>query len=125
MFNLTIDGRNISFSFAHHRDVNLTLPLRLNPKKLVTVTDITLCDMLVDGKEYSGEACCVAGDQFRKESGRKVALARALQDAQLPRAIRTLVWDKYFHRGVKDEVSTDGNSVYANTADTGAISGAV
>ncbi len=99
MFHLTVNGKNISFSFDHARGVNLTLPLKLNSKKLVTITDITLCDLLVDGKEFLGESCCVVGDKFVKETGRKVALGRALGEAKLEREERRAVWAKYHLRG--------------------------
>jgi hypothetical protein len=99
MFHLTIDGKNISFSFDHVRDVNLVLPLRMNPKKLVTITDVTLCDLLIDGKQFQGESCCTLGDKFVKETGRKVALTRALSETELGREERRLVWGKYFSRG--------------------------
>lgn len=111
MFHVNTEGLNISFSFAHHRDVDLVLPLKLNPKKLVHVTDITLCDMLVDGKEFMGEACCTAEDPFQKEAGRKVALTRALQEAGLSRKVRQQVWIKYFSR-VKDDDYLDSEAFY-------------
>lgn len=98
MFHVNVPSYNISFSFVHHRDVNLTLPLKMNPKKFVHITDITLCDMLVNGQEFMGEACCVQGDAFKKESGRKVALTRALAEAKLPKDVRTIIWERYHGR---------------------------
>ena len=40
-----------------------------------------------------GVAICALGDRFCKATGRKLALARALQD--MPRTDRTLVWQAY------------------------------
>ena len=103
MFHVNIEGLNISFSFSHIRDVNLSFPLKLTPKRATTVTDVTLCDLLVNGTEFLGEACCVKGDAFRKDAGRKVSLARALRESKLSKPIRTAIWEKYRNRGVKSE----------------------
>lgn len=46
-----------------------------------------------------GEAICHPKDNFCKEVGRKLALARAIKG--LPRASRMLVWDAYFKRAEK------------------------
>ena len=44
----------------------------------------------------SGRAVCGKKDNFNKEAGRKLALARAI--AMLPRNDRSLIWSAYFGR---------------------------
>jgi hypothetical protein len=44
-----------------------------------------------------GNAWCSVKDQFSKERGRKLALARALQH-EPDRDWRREVWERYFHR---------------------------
>lgn len=44
----------------------------------------------------NGEAFCHPTDQFRRSTGRKVALARALKS--LDRATRTQIWNAYFQK---------------------------
>ena len=43
-----------------------------------------------------GVACCYGTDQFYKATGRKLALSRALVDAQFSKAERTEVWRQYW-----------------------------
>ena len=95
MFHVTLPEGNIAFSFQHIRGTNF----EVRPGKLVT--DITKCDFLLDGKAFSGLAACAAGDKFEKETGRKVALKRAMQDAKLSRDSRTMIWGRYLNRHVK------------------------
>jgi hypothetical protein len=53
-----------------------------------------------EGKEvWVGNAWCSLGDQFSKERGRKISLARALQHTP-DREWRRLVWDAYFARAL-------------------------
>lgn len=92
MFHVHATDYEISFSFRHYRDVNFEV--RPGHK----VTDVTYCDMLANGKEYSGLAACAKGDAFKKETGRKVALTRALAEAKLPKDVRTIIWERYHGR---------------------------
>lgn len=51
---------------------------------------------------WTGAALCSKGDQFSKEKGRKVSLARALRTAKFTRVDRLEFWNTYFGRkGVK------------------------
>jgi len=43
----------------------------------------------------TGFSVCAPGDNFNKGTGRKIALTRALDDAELNRAARAEVWDLY------------------------------
>ncbi len=92
MFHVNIDDLNISFSFRHIRNAYF----EVSPNRVVS--DVTVCDLLVNGAEFEGLACCVAGDAFRKETGRKHALARALEAAKLSKEIRRQIWEDYFGR---------------------------
>ena len=55
---------NISFSFRHLRDAKFEI------RDDKVVSDVTYCDLLIDGKPFSGLACCVEGDKFVKNIGR-------------------------------------------------------
>ena len=47
---------------------------------------------------FFGSAQCDPRDQFRKDTGRKLALARAMQAAEFDRAERTQLWQDYFYQ---------------------------
>lgn len=40
-------------------------------------------------------AVCAHGDHFNKEKGRKLSLARALKNANLPKEERRVIWELY------------------------------
>jgi len=48
----------------------------------------------------SGKAKCHIADQFNKETGRKLALARALKDSKLGKADRYRFWVAYQRRNI-------------------------
>ena len=52
-----------------------------------------------DGSQWTGLARCAPTDQFVKAVGRKLALARAMQAAQLPKPTRAAIWAAYHARG--------------------------
>lgn len=55
----------------------------------------TLCYLVQDESTVStGVARCAAGDQFCRQRGRKIALARAL--SRFDKDIRKRVWEAYF-----------------------------
>lgn len=91
MFKL--DELGIKFSFGYTRNANF----EIRPGKVVT--DITHCYLSVGDMTYQDISCCAAGDPFNKAIGRKVALARTMQTAKLPKEIRKQVWNVYFNRG--------------------------
>jgi hypothetical protein len=87
---IAVPGTTIRFSFAH----SLMTP----EAPVKAMTDCTLqlgedADSVVDGYAF-----CAKSDNFCKETGRKVSLARALQAAELPRDLRKAVWQAYFNR---------------------------
>lgn len=119
MFHVNLPDFNLSFSFSHKRDVNFAI------RDDKVITDVTECDLLVNGAEFSGLAACSAEDKFTKEVGRKVALTRALYNASLPKYARTEVWNRYFNR-IKYEVRDLGNVVVGSVSGSilgGALSG--
>lgn len=60
---------------------------------------VTHCCVEVGGKPYTGEAICHDLDNFNKETGRKIALGRAI--APLDVTERTIIWHLYLMRGQK------------------------
>lgn len=93
MFHLTLlTGTNVAFSFHHERDTDF----QVRDNKVVS--DVTVCDFLLDGKQFSGLAVCASGDKFEKEVGRKIALKRAMDQAELRRELRSEIWGLYFNR---------------------------
>ena len=59
----------------------------------------TICDITEKGTKkvlFSGISLCSSRDNFCKETGRKIALTRAI--SRLPREVRQLIWAEYFSR---------------------------
>ena len=59
----------------------------------------TICDITEKGTKkvlFSGISLCSIKDNFCKETGRKIALTRAIR--KLPREVRQLVWAEYLSR---------------------------
>lgn len=54
--------------------------------------DTECCGVIVKGVAF---AHCAYEDQFVKSKGRKIALARAMTALDLPRNVRTLIWELY------------------------------
>ena len=90
MLHLSVEGHDIKFSFSHLRHLG----------QEAGVTDATVCTFELDGKTYTGLAACSAHDTFNKETGRKLALARALKQLTLSKKVREAIWQRYFNRGV-------------------------
>jgi hypothetical protein len=57
-------------------------------------------------REFYGRAQPQCGDQFCYEEGRKVALAKALREAGLPKEERAMVWQAYFYRQGADRAAS-------------------
>lgn len=82
----------IRFTFKHFRNLNVTL---MNGNE---VSDCTYCSLEVNGKTYTAMAACSKLDAFCAETGRKIALTRALKQAGLDKVDRGNVWTRYFCR---------------------------
>ncbi len=52
-------------------------------------------DLNLQTASSAGFAKCIPSDQFSKDVGRKLVLARAMKDAQLSRESRTQIWEQY------------------------------
>ena len=96
---LNLENEKAILAFGHvqaERDEEGRLiPLRgpTQPAKAVTTAWIRFDD----GEVWMGNAWCSLQDQFCKERGRKLALARALQNSP-DREWRKIVWEQYFLR---------------------------
>jgi hypothetical protein len=62
-------------------------------------TEVTVIDS--KGKEVTGKSICSKKDLFQKETGRKIALKRALEQLSLTKEERKRVWDDYRNRNLK------------------------
>ena len=62
----------------------------------ISQTRETTCELFYEGESIGkGYAVCAPSDNFNKATGRKLSLARALDDAALLRKHRAQVWDLY------------------------------
>jgi len=100
VFNVSVDKFNVQFTFAHMRSIG----------EGVGITDITECDLYINGEQFTGVAACSKHDVFNKEVGRKVALKRAIEDArkrvELSQIVRECIWQRYFFRAVSNSEFT-------------------
>lgn len=62
---------------------------------------ITKCRVIHMNVEAVGEAKCDMRDNFNKETGRKLSLARAIE--MFPKNVRTEIWDSYLNRKQHDK----------------------
>lgn len=61
---------------------------------------VTMCN--IDPKVgNTGFAYCSWGDNFSRDTGRKISLARALKKANVPKKDRTMIWEAYRVMGDK------------------------
>lgn len=82
----TVDDYKVSFYYTEDKQ-----------KRVVTTCTVNA----LDGTEYyEGSVTCSKCDHFRKATGRKAALQRAI--AHLDRSIRSDIWATYFTK-VKDK----------------------
>jgi hypothetical protein len=96
---IEVDGEQLEVTFAHTTDF------------AGAVTDCFILRVRGDGKKIvaRGTAYCHAADRFVKETGRKIALTRALSSARRvdpwtwDKKKRQQVWFKYFGRMKKHE----------------------
>jgi hypothetical protein len=105
MFNVSVDKFNVQFTFTHMRNVG----------EGVGITDVTSCDLYINGEQFTGVAACSKHDVFNKEVGRKIALKRAIEavrtKVELPQIVRECVWQRYFGR----HIANDMFAVYDST----------
>lgn len=70
---------------------NLTIKWLYRHVPIVTYCDVYVGDAII----ATGDARCNPSDHFCKESGRKLSLARALKQANIPKEERKKVWEIY------------------------------
>ena len=88
MFNINIENEPYRIKFYH------------GP----STTEAQLIHLDYDIRVSQGVAECHPNDQFCKATGRKVALAKALQNWTEDRWTRKLVWDKYFEKSPRSKI---------------------
>jgi hypothetical protein len=75
-----------------------------HPKWGVTYTECVIQPNAASIECYVRVARCCELDQFNKETGRKLSLARAMKRAGLSKADRACVWSAYLNRKQGKEV---------------------
>ena len=92
---INIDGKDYSFKFMHH-----TGDAKKNPDNQIERG--TVCRIFNEAGEQVtyGVANVHPSDNYCKEKGRKISLARAISDWD--KDYRTQVWDEYRTWGAKD-----------------------
>ena len=99
---INIDGRNYSFKFFHKNDQPVSISKLSKKVEQTPLERATTCIIFnEEGVEVSsGVANVHPKDNFNKEKGRQIALARAISDWDKP--YRTQVWNEYRTWGAKD-----------------------
>ena len=99
---INIDGRNYSFKFFHKNDQPVSISTLSKKVELTPLERATTCIIFnEEGVEVSsGVANVHPKDNFNKEKGRQIALARAI--SKWDKSYRTQVWDEYRTWGAKD-----------------------
>ena len=94
MFVVNLDNLRLGIAFEYPKDLSFG-----------RVTFCKLFDANIsNGKVIaSGLALCAPQDTFRKEQGRKLALARAMKELGLARNDRAKVWEQYHTRKAKGQ----------------------
>ena len=91
MIRAQIDGTEYTVHFRHQQ---LREPVPWGERLIRGRTSASVENQ---GEEVGfGMARCSAGDIFCRETGRKLAMARALKDLDKP--VRTAIWQAYFQR---------------------------
>jgi hypothetical protein len=90
MIRVDVDGQvwGIGFRYDTHKGDRLT------------ITECVLMYSYDDTRveRFWGRAYCCEQDRFEKETGRKIALTRALKMGEFTRETRRLFWDAYLDR---------------------------
>lgn len=104
---INIDGKNYSFKFYHENPPTCRMETNANGEEYAvpivpTPERATTCIIFNEqGDEVAeGVANVHPKDNFNKEKGRQIALARAISKWDKP--YRTQVWDEYRTWGAKD-----------------------
>jgi len=114
MIRVQLPDKVIGISFAYLSKVEAGDPNKsLSEYLSKTVLDMfevryTNCELFLLDNEapmalVKGEARCSRQDNFNKAVGRKVALAKALKEINLPKQERKLIWEAYHSRDKKPD----------------------
>ena len=97
---INIDGRDYSFKFYHKNDGDPKPKLSTSEYK--PVERATTCIIFNEAGEEvgSGTANVHPKDNFNKEKGRQIALARAISN--MDKKYRTQIWKEYRTWGTKN-----------------------
>lgn len=94
---ITVNNKEYRVRFEYHRALNT-----LNDEFFNTGTTCLIND------DVLGDAFCNPNDNFCKETGRKIALYRALKDGlKLDKAERRLFWFEWFRQRGKSYKKTE------------------
>lgn len=64
-------------------------------KRTMSLPAHTKCTLTVGEEEYVGKAFLALGDNYCKETGRRLSLMRAMKKAGFNKEQRTAVWEAY------------------------------
>lgn len=88
---------NLTIKWRHGSEIG-TIPTR-NPlkRKIIVRHNRTFCELFDEKGNLiqSGYSLCATGDCFCKETGRKLSLARAMKNANIPKEERRVIWEIY------------------------------
>ena len=99
---INIDGRDYSFKFQHHTGDTVKPKLSIRKNSIIQQERGTVCRVFNEkGEQVTyGVANVHPGDNYCKEKGRKIALARAM--ASWDKKYRSQVWEEYRTWGAKN-----------------------
>ena len=96
MLKTSVEGKEVRIGFHHSQEPGWYI--REQAVRGYTTCVIKLGTREAPEGEFVGEAYCSKLDVFNKEVGRKIALARALNNAKFDRNVRKQIWQTYFAR---------------------------
>ena len=109
MMKIVLADRTIGIEFEHPK-VKKPVHVKGGTHPVVMIRRASVCsiyelDPKAPPKRISHSICNVHhDDQFSRETGRKLGLARALKFTNLSKFERTQVWETYHNRGIESLV---------------------
>lgn len=98
IFGRLADGSEFCIAFFY----NASCASDIKELAKAGVSRVTGCSLLFEGRTGASDmstAHCAPCDNFERERGRKIALARAINGSRLNKQNRTRVWNAYRARG--------------------------
>ncbi len=104
MITVTLPDRTLAIVFSHFHVISFPPNSTAGVKVRATRCELFELDAvgrIILPRLSKGESKCSPLDNFIKAVGRKIALTRALMNADDPfaKADRTAIWDAYWRRG--------------------------